>query len=357
MEFSSTEHPITWFRDRYREGTLEIRPPYQRKPVWAGRQKSWLVESILLGLPVPEVYIQQVVDADGETTHAVVDGQQRIRAILQFMGAETDPEEEEQNRFALDKLPATSRYFGDTFADLSEDDKRAFFGYRLSVRVLETDSEDEVREMFARLNKYLMQLKPAELRNAIFTGPFARLANTIADESDYWTENGIVSAQSIRRMGDIEFVAELLIGTMHGPQGGSARVIDEYYERYEDYEDEFPNQRATRRHFNRTLELVQTLFPDIKDYRWRNKTDFYSLFVVLAQLLRTETVREGRGDALREELIRFGEKVSARLADEEARVSRQVARYVRALARGANDKARRGERHVALKDVISRHFA
>jgi hypothetical protein len=356
MDFNSTEHSIGWFRDQYRDGTLEIRPPYQRKPVWAARQKSFLIESILLGLPVPEVYIQQVVSAEGDSAHAVVDGQQRIRSILQFIGAEDDPEEREHNRFALDKLPTTSRFYNTTFEDLSDLKKRAFYGYRLSVRILETEDEDEVRDMFTRLNKYLTQLKPAELRNATFTGPFARLANTIADENEYWAEAGIVSAQSIRRMGDIEFVAELLIGVMHGPQGGSARSVDQYYEQYEDFEDEFPNQRAVRRRFRETLELVEELFPDIKAYRWRNKTDFYSLFVVLAQLLRTADVLGDGEPALRDALIEFAAAVSNRLADEEFRVTRNVAQYVRALSRGANDKARRGERHLALKQVVQPFF-
>lgn len=351
MDFSSTEHPLTWFRDEYRAGTLDIRPPYQRAPVWADRQKNALIESILLDFPIPEVYIQQSVDAQGETTHAVVDGQQRIRTILQFIGV--DEEEEDDNDFVLDKLESTSNWHGHTFSDLSPSDKRRFWRYRLAVRTLETESDEDVRDMFRRLNKYTMPLKPQELRNATYSGPFARLATIIADESDFWAENSIVTTQSIRRMGDIEFVAELLIGTLHGPQGGSSAIIDEYYAQYEDYEDEFPEQRATRRRFNLTLECVQRTLPEIRKVRWHNKTDFYSLFVALAHLVREHgRIPVGRARPMRLALERFADEVEVRQADDEARVSRPVARYVRALTRGANDKTRRGERHVALLDVL-----
>src|SRR4051794_29530468 len=127
MDFGSTEQIISWFRDRYREGTLEIKPPFQRKPVWVARQKSYLIESILLGLPVPEVYIQQIVDDEGTTTYAIVDGQQRIRTVLQFIGVESDPAEQQFNKFALDKVDPQSRFYGLAFADLSSDAKRAFY--------------------------------------------------------------------------------------------------------------------------------------------------------------------------------------------------------------------------------------
>lgn len=351
MKFNSTEHPLTWFRDEYRKGTLDIRPPYQRAPIWADRQKNALIESILLGLPIPEVYIQQTVDENGETTHAIVDGQQRVRTVLQYIGVDAD--EDDQNDFALDRLPSGSVWLGQTFSELSAKDRQNFWRYRLSVRELETDNEGEVRDMFKRLNKYTVPLKPQELRNATYVGPFAALATSIADASEYWAENSIVSTQSIRRMGDIEFVAELLIGTMHGPQGGRAAAIDEYYAQYEDFDDEFPEQRSTRRRFSTTLGLIHRIFPEIRKVRWRNKTDFYSLFVALAYLIREEGLKSsGKTRALRDSLTTFAEYVELRQADEGAKVPSEVQRYVRSLTRGANDKARRGERHRALLDWL-----
>jgi len=349
MNFSSSELNITWFRDQYRGGNLKIKPPFQRKPVWTARQKCYLIESILLGLPIPEIYIQQTTTPEGEATYAIVDGQQRIRAVLQFIGAETDEAEKEYHKFSLDKLPDDSRWRNLNFAELGPDEKKSFYGYRFSVRYLNTESDQDVRDMFRRLNRFLTPLKPQELRNATFSGPFAELVLKLSDDP-YWAENRIVTPAQIRRMNDVEFVSELLIGVLHGPQGGSPKVIDSYYERYEDYESEFPGQAAATRSFGATLEVTQRLLPNVKATRWANKTDFYTLFVALAGVLSDNDIGDLRG--LRRALDRLAEGVASRLADPAVKADKDVIRYVRAVEKGANDKARRGERHLVMTELL-----
>jgi hypothetical protein len=355
MNYDSSTQTISWFHDRYREGSLTISPRYQRKPVWAARQKCYLIESILLALPVPEIFVQQKTTPEGETTFAIVDGQQRIRSVLQFIGSEVDPGEQEYNKFKLDKLKPTSPWRDRGFADLSDDQKRTFFGYRFVVRYLNTDSDDEVRDMFKRLNKFLTPLTPQELRNATYAGPFVQLVQTLAD-NEYWAENKIVTASSIRRMGDIQFVSELLIGVMHGPQGGSSTIIDGYYNQYEDYEDEFPSQRRAERLFGTTLGTVQSVLPEIKQTRWGNKTDFYTLFVAITHLLKTCELQVSKISQVRKSLLTFAEKVDERLADEGVEVEDKIIEYVRAVEKGANDKARRAARHAILVALMEPFF-
>ena len=355
MDFNTSIQNIGWFRDRYREGTLAIKPPYQRKPVWVARQKCYLVESILRSLPVPEIYIQQVTTPEGQTTYAIVDGQQRIRSVLQFIGAESDPGEAEYNKFSLDKLDADSDWYNATFAGLPPEAKKKFYGYQFAVRYLDTDSDDEVRDMFRRLNKYLAPLKPQELRNATYTGPFARLMLVLAD-NEYWAENRIVTAAAIRRMNDIEYVSELMIGLLHGPQGGAAAVIDDYYKQYEDYEDEFPDQKRTTRLFEATLAQVQAVLPSIKETRWSNKSDFYTLFVSIGTLLRTKELIAGKERALQRALTNFETEVNARLGDDEYATSDNVVSYVRAVEKGANDKRRRANRNEVMVGLLAPFF-
>jgi hypothetical protein len=355
MNYRSTEHPLSWFRDRYRENTLKIKPPYQRKPVWAARQKSYLVESILLNLPVPEIYIQQTTSPEGQTEYAIVDGQQRIRTVLQFIGSEVDPEAQEFNKFILDKLEDNSRWKNLSFAELEDEEKKTFYGYAFAVRYLNTEDDNEVRDMFRRLNRFLTPLKPQELRNATYMGPFIHLAEKLAD-SEYWAENRIVTPASIRRMGDVEFISELLIGVLHGPQGGSERVIDEYYKQYEDYEEEFPDQRRAQRLFDETLGAIQQILPEIKESRWGNKTDFYTLFVALASLFKTHELPKANLAKLQHALVKFEREVDRRLANDDANVSKNAAEYVRAVEKGANDKKRRADRQEALLGVIREVF-
>lgn len=358
MTFDSSVQTIAWFRDRYREGNLKIKPPFQRKPVWVGRQKCYLIESILRGLPVPEIYIQQTTSPEGQTTYAVVDGQQRIRTVLQFVGSEEDPDEAIYNKFALDKLEATSDWANISFAELTVDQKRTFYGYKFVVRYLNTDNDDEVRDMFRRLNKFLTPLKPQELRNATYSGPFVTLVLQLAD-NEYWAENRIVTPAAIRRMNDVEYVSELMIGVLHGPQGGSAAIVDSYYQQYEDYDDVFPDQKRMQRMFDYTLHIIQSVFPDIKDTRWGNKSDFYTLFVAIASILRSfgPAKMTHKGPRIRAVLDLLASEVDKRLGDEDAAVSQDAIDYVRAVEKGANDKARRAERHRIVTGLIERYFS
>ena len=349
MNYNSTEQTVSWFNQRANEGTLILNPPFQRRPVWAQRQQSHLIESALLGLPIPEIYLQQKTSPDGTTQHIVVDGQQRIRAILEFIGTES------KGGFELQYLSEESPWGNLAFTDLTEDDRARFFGHRLAVRMLDNVTDEEVKDLFRRLNKYLTKLSPQELRNATYSGPLIKLAEVQA-EDPYWVENRIVSPQSIRRMGDIEFVSELLIGVMHGPQGGSPKILDDYYAQYDAYETEFPDQASVRRRFSRSLELIQELLPDLKTARWHNKTDFYTLFVAVAHLLRDHRLPETQQRPLARSLASFAAEVDARLSDENASVSEVAVRYVRAVEKGSSDKSRRAARHQAMLDVISSHF-
>jgi hypothetical protein len=318
---------------------------------------------VLLNLPIPEIYVQKATTPTGKTRYAIVDGQQRMRSLLQFVGAETDPDEAENNNFSLDKLDSQSSWRGATFDDLKDAEKVALWGYQFAVRYLNTDDDDDVRRMFVRLNKYLAPLKAQELRNALWQGPFAMLALKLADQTlpgqrtTYWAENGIVSAASIRRMADVEFVSELLIGVMHGPQGGSAKIIDTYYEKFEDEEDEFPGQKDTEKLFAETLQCVQNVFPAIRNVpRWGNKTDFYTLFVAIAGLLRKQKLPSASATKVRKKLITFATEVDERLADEHVKATAEVIKYVRAVEKGANDKPRRGDRHQVVTEAISGFF-
>ncbi len=293
LTYAASMQEVSWLRDLYRDGSLEIKPPFQRKPVWTAKQRCSLIETILLTFPVPEIYIHASVDPHGTSKYAVVDGQQRVRTVLQFLGGETDPDQVEFNG--------------------------------------------------------------QELRNATYSGPFAVLATKLADEQ-YWAENHIVTTAAIRRMSDVEFMAELLIGVLHGPQAGNAAAIDDYYATYEDYEDQFPEQRKAEDLFSQSLELIKKTLPQIRDHRWGNKTDFYSLFVAVAHLLRVHPTAKPSVTKTQKALAAFGKKVDRRLGDESVSAPKNVIDYVRAVEKGANEKPRRAARHLVLVALLEPFF-
>src|SRR5437660_375572 len=150
MNHASRSHPISWVQDQYKTGRLTLRPPFQRKPVWLDKQKCALVESILLDIPVPEVYVQVTQADDGSEEYGVVDGQQRLRTVLQFIGLEREEDQidEDGNSFALDALPALSVHKGKTFADVTGESRKRFFRYEICVRFLYTEDVKEVEDVF-----------------------------------------------------------------------------------------------------------------------------------------------------------------------------------------------------------------
>lgn len=331
-----------------------LRPPFQRKPVWTDKQRCSLIESILMDIPIPEVYVQVTQDNQGTELFGVVDGQQRLRTILQFIGIEreADQEAEDNNLFALEMLPPASIHKDKKFADVKGEERKLFFQYEICVRYLYTEDIKEVEDVFKRLNKFTLPLKAQELRNATFHGPFAKLSEQLAD-NDYWAVNRIVSPASIRRMADIEMMSDLLIGLLHGPQGGSAKTIDQYYETYEPFEDVFPDQNRIKRLFDKTLATVQRLFPSISDTsRWGNRADYYSLFVALGNLLIARSLPKKYEKKLSKKLVAFAAEVDMRLEKPTAQTGDAARKYARAIEKGSNDKARRTDRHEALAEII-----
>ena len=349
MKHSVTTHPISWFTDREREGNLILQPRFQRRRVWTDRQKSNLIESILLQLPVPEIYMQIKTGSDGTSEYVIVDGQQRISTILEFVGIG------DRGPFELRQLDTDSRWDGYTFGELTDEQKATFFGHGMAVRYLQEATDEDIEDLFRRLNKYLTPLNPQELRNATYRGPFLRLCENLADDA-FWSENRLATPEAIRRMRDIEFVSDLVIGVIDGPQGGSAKTIDEYYATYEPYEAEFPRQRECRRLFMRAVDLIQEILPELRSTRWANKTDFYSLFNATVHLLRSDMLPQEKVNHVRKVLDQWDADIGRYQARENASVSAEVKAYVEASRRGSSDKSRRGARHQALLATLEPYF-
>ena len=244
---------------------------------------------------------------------------------------------------------------GYTFNDLNDEEKSRFYGQPMAVRYLQNAQDTEIKDLFRRLNKYLTPLTAQELRNATYRGPFLSLSESLAEDA-FWSENRLATPDAIRRMRDIEFISDLLIGVLDGPQSGNAKTLDKYYAVYEDYEREFPSQRECKKRFLNTLELIQEILTDVRSTRWSNKTDFYSLFVAIAALLRDHVLPHNSFEDLANVLTGFERKIREYQEDESASVGDVVPQYVGAIRRGSSDQHRRGARHRALSQLISKYF-
>lgn len=262
----TSHRDVAWFKQADELGQLQMKPPFQRNLVWTNKQKSFLIDTILNGYPVPELYMQDIVDENGQKVYIVVDGQQRITACLEFI----------RNEFEIDSKDSPS--FADLmFDDLTIEQKKKIYSYSFVVRLLPEMSDIELREIFSRLNRNNVVLNAQELRQATYWGQFIQTMNEIADD-DIWRVLGIFTSKDIKRMLDVEFISELAIAALHGVQNKKL-TLDKYYELYE---EEFPERDETKFIFNLVTREIAGLLPNINKTRWSKKTDFYTLFVLLA---------------------------------------------------------------------------
>lgn len=333
---SSTRHTVSFYKQAHDEDRLIIKPPFQRNPVWTDAQKSFLIDSILQGFPIPELYIQEVVDEEGKEIHTIVDGQQRIRACLEFI----------EGKFSLTEKDAPN-WAEQKFDDLLPAEKKKIFGYNFIVRQLPNASDEQLRIIFKRLNRNVVALNRQELRHATYWGAFITRMEALAD-LDYWTSSGVYSPNDIRRMLDIEFISELSVAYLHGLPNKKA-TLDKWYETYE---NNFPDESKIASCFNTVLGELSKILPDIAQTRWRRKSDFYSLFLFLAKCDDALPLTRSRRMMAASKLKEFGKRVDDYLSSGET-TSGRVRKYGNAVQKAASDLGSRERREQALAKLLA----
>jgi hypothetical protein len=341
-----THRTVAWFRKAHAEETLVLAAPFQRNAVWTVKQKAYFIDTILNGLPIPELYMQDVVHPDGAEEQIVIDGQQRIRAAIGFVNGD----------YALDCEDVDERWRGKRFDALSEAERRAVFAYKFVVRILPPMPESEVRAIFSRLNRNTVALNEQEIRNSTYWGPFIKSVQAMADKDPFWAESGLFTADDHRRMRDHEFISELVVAWLHGVQNKKDRL--DYY--YEMYERKFPQRKEVEKLFRATTAEIARLVPDLRKTRWRKKSDFYTLFLALLKHAEAFPLPEEDRAALAERLGGFGEAVDEALKLEEGEsggFDRRVLDYARHVVRATSDKSSRVARTLALEEYLFRAYA
>ena len=148
----------------YNNGELNLSPWYQRRAVWSVPQKSYLLNTIFEQKPIPTLYIRHSLDIEAEKSiREVVDGQQRIRAIIEFV----------KDSFPT-KHPSHERKV--KYSQLKRNEIEEFKLTNLSVGYLLGASDGDVIEIFGRLNSVSKALNAQEKRNAAFSGEFKQFS-------------------------------------------------------------------------------------------------------------------------------------------------------------------------------------
>lgn len=200
-------------------GSLDLSPRYQRRNRWDRERQSQLIESFLLNVPVPPVYLAE----EARGVFAVIDGKQRLTAIAQFFN----------NDFALTKLQLREELEGLRFRDLSSDASAALSMRPLrAVTILRRTPDWVKHEVFVRLNRGGQPLNAQEIRNVAYAGPLNDRIIEIAENPFLHRQLKISSRESAAYsdMSDVETVVRFFALSTNWRQfGGSLRdALDQF---------------------------------------------------------------------------------------------------------------------------------
>ena len=255
------------------QGQLNLSPEFQRNSVWPPAAKAYLIDTILNDKPIPLFFLQRSRSAQtGQTSYSVIDGQQRLRAIFDFI----------DDRFRLTQSDKKQPYYRKLYSQLPAQFKDRLLNYDLVVDELSGYTDADIRDMFIRMNRYVVKLSPQELRHAKHKGAFFAFAERLG-RIDFWSKYAIFSKAQIQRMRHIEFAAELAILVLEGPQD-KKKSLELYYV---NYRERFDHAKWTQTTLTQYLAWIAKAVPDLSRRFLRKPTDLYGLIGAL-RMVTTE---------------------------------------------------------------------
>jgi hypothetical protein len=307
---------------------LNIHPEYQRRLVWDVGKKSRFIESLLLNIPIPPLYLYEWELGRYE----VMDGQQRLNAVLEFY----------DNAFALHGLEKWTELDGLRCRDLPDTLRRGLDRRRLSATVLlfEGRSSDQVEQgdvrkiVFERLNTGGQNLNAQEIRNCLFAGSFNDLLIRLAQKklfTDIWDipsyqdhidQDGRPSAERAedrlyRRMIDCEIVLRFFAFRKRSRIKGSVRrILDNCMK---DHQNAPPDEIATMAwDFESRLEVAHDVFGD-RTFRYKEADRSWKLSQPLCDAVMVALDRLwSQKDKVRKRKTAVGKAVTKLFSDDDA---------------------------------------
>jgi hypothetical protein len=331
MKTSAENRRVRQLLSGLQSGEITPRPDFQRKLVWSNRDKIAFLDTVLRGYPFPEIYIA-VGEVDLQTaagTELLVDGQQRVTTLHQYFTASQ----------AL-KLPGDMR----PYKDLTVTEQTNFLNYEVAVRNLGIIGDEEIRNVFQRINSTSYSLNAMEIHNARYRGPLKQCAEDIS-QLPFFEEYRIFSAQEIRRMRDIVFTLSIIISMMSTYFHRDSE-LENFLERFN---DEFPQDADIRARIDRVISFIRDCRFSAHSRAWK-KTDLLVLMVELDRLLNKDKAQlnpERVGPAIEV----FYERVEREMAEPSGDEALQS--YFKTTVQATNDRTSRANRGRIIRDVIS----
>lgn len=261
---TSSNESILNIYNQIKDGVIKLKPDFQRKLVWNDTHKENFIDTILNDYPFPEIYIADgKVDLDNPQNIEkwVVDGQQRLSTIVQYID---------------DELPNLKKV--KPFKNLDPREKEEFYYYKIVIRSLGHLEDNEIREVFKRINSVSYALNAIEITNALYDGEFIQTANNILENNkEIWEKFDIFSINEQSRMKDLEYILTLM--SLYEEKGyfTTTQKNEQYIKEYNDL---YENKDIVENLFNKNLKLLNSLIDDSYSL-WTKKSNFLTLFIEL----------------------------------------------------------------------------
>lgn len=340
-KFDTRVYSISDFLEWRRNNILDISPEFQRRGVWTRVAKSFLIDTIVRGKPIPKLLITQSL-RDQRNIRTVVDGQQRLRTIFEFIS----------NDFTVLKAH-NEDYARKTFSELPEDLQNEILKYEVGVDVLFDVDYKDLLDIFARINTYSVVLNAQEKLNAKYLGVFKTYAYQLGrDYVDYFVSGEVITKKQVSRMGEAQLSSDLLVALCDGVQ--TVKNIEKLYRRFETSEDVPEELSTSKAHFHEVMAFIGAIYKaeDLRNTIWARPHLFYSLFSVVAHALfgvggivaarpPLNEARENHWRIVLDEISALYEEYTAEDVEE---IPHEYARFIDFARRRTTDTAARAER-------------
>lgn len=277
--FDRTKRNVKSLYDDFTNAKLIVDTAYQRRHVWLEQDNVRLIETILMGLIIPEVFFWPAsVDPEtGDSVTHIVDGQQRINAIVDFI----DGKYKLAARYFLND-EMKEKYGNLAFSELPPNAKSAIWTYKLSVVDIDKSwSKEQIMTMFYRLNLTDYNLNEQEKRNSKASA-FGDKAEALAT-LDFWTKMRVFSAADARRMKDTEYCCSIYILASDGiVDQTNSKHINQYYD---DCAEKFDEDGSLTNRIITAMDIIDKLTDRTMLSFVSKKTQMYTMFCLAFRLV------------------------------------------------------------------------
>lgn len=236
-------------------GDIELQPDFQREYVYDDTRASYLIESILIDMPIPTIYL-----CEEEEVYEVIDGQQRLTTVKRFYN----------NEFGLKNLKYLPDLNDKYFKDLDRKQKRQFEDFCFKTTIIKPDDDNTKYELFERLNTGATSLNAQEIRNCIYRGYFNNILKSLVNDPN--VKKYIFKPNRINRRMKLEEEVLSLIWFLEGIRQGNLhftmskkQAINKFMESKKNISEEEANilLKDYKNIFREGFDLFGTLMHDV----------------------------------------------------------------------------------------------